>query len=334
LTLSASGDASHKFSIYGKSETTIDGQGYKVVYYGDYMEDIRKRLDKICSMVEENVPMSSLTSFRTGGPAGYLVTPGNMSEVEAVLSFATENNIPLLTIGRATNILVSDRGFDGIVLATQRLNRISVENESIRCESGVRLSTLIKTSLAHSLTGAEFLAGIPGTLGGAVISNAGLKTVWLSEILKEIEVLPIGGGKPYTLPCNEIDFGYRSSGIEDLFICKVEVTLKEGTKERIQEEINGYMEKRMLSQPLEYASAGSVFKNPPGHFAGELIEKCGLKGYCKGDACTSEKHANFIINKGNATSEDIYRVIKSVKEKIKRVYNINLETEIRIVGKF
>jgi len=296
--------------------------------------EIRKRLDEICSLVQENVPLSSLTSFRTGGPARYLVTPGDVSEVEAVLFFTTENNIPLLTIGKATNILVSDRGFDGIVLTTQRLNRISVENERVRCESGVRLSNLIKTSLTHSLTGAEFLAGIPGTVGGAVISNAGLKTVWLSEILKEVEILPITGGKPYTLARSEIDFGYRSSGLEDVFICKAEVVLKEGTKERIQKEINGHMEKRMLSQPLEYASAGSIFKNPEGFFAGELIEKCGMKGECFGDACISEKHANFIINKGKSTSEDIYRMIKSVKEKVKRVYNINLETEIKIIGEF
>jgi UDP-N-acetylmuramate dehydrogenase len=298
------------------------------------MEEIREKLDEICSMVQEGVPISSLTSFKTGGPARYLITPEDLHEVESVLSFASENKIPLLTIGKGTNILVSDRGFDGIVLTTQRLNRISVENEQVTCESGVRISNLIKTSLAHSLTGAEFLAGIPGTVGGAVISNAGLKTVWLSEILEEIEVIPITGGKPYKTSRQEINFGYRSSGLENIFIAKIEIHLKKGAKEQIQKEINGHMERRMQSQPLECASAGSVFKNPQGLFAGELIERCGMKGNCFGDACISEKHANFIINKGKATSEDIYRMIKSVKEKVKMVYNISLETEIRMIGEF
>lgn len=298
------------------------------------MEEIRKRLEGICGIVQENVPLSSLTSFKTGGPARYLLSPVNTGEVKEILSFSAKNNVSLLVIGKATNLLVSDEGFAGIVITTQNLNRLSVENERVVCESGVRLSTLVKTALANSLTGAEFLAGIPGTVGGAVISNAGLKTLWFSEIIKKIEVLPFRGGGPYAIPREDINFRYRASGLEDAFICKAEIQLKKGPEDRIKKEIAGHMKKRMLNQPLEYASAGSVFKNPPGLFAGEMIEKCGLKGHCCGDACISEKHANFIVNKGTAKSGDIYRLIKVVKEQVKKVYTIEIETEIRLIGRF
>ncbi len=296
--------------------------------------EIRKKLDEICGMVEENVPLSSLTGFRTGGPARYLLSPRDICEANKILSLSAGTGIPLLVIGNGTNLLISDEGFEGIVLTTKNLNHICVENQQVICESGVHLSTLLKTCLISSLAGSEFLAGIPGTVGGAVISNAGLKTVWFSEIIKELEVLPIGGGKSYILSRREIDFRYRSSGLENVFIYRVSIQLQKGESEKIRKEINRHMEKRLLSQPLEYPSAGSVFKNPPGHFAGELIEKCGLKGLCKGGACISEKHANFIVNKSEATSAEIYSLINIVKEKVKRVYNINLETEIKIVGKF
>jgi len=298
------------------------------------MEETRKNLDKISRMVQENVPLASLTSFRTGGPARYLLSPVDIKEAETILSSAAGNKLPLLVIGNGTNILVSDGGFAGIVLTTQRLNRMLVENERVICEPGVRLSSLVKTSLIHCLTGAEFLAGVPGTVGGAVISNAGLKTMWFSEIIEEVEVLPITGGSPHRLSRREINFGYRTSGLADVFICGTELRLKKGAEEEIKDAIAGHMKKRMSSQPLEYASAGSIFKNPPGAFAGELIEKCGMKGLCRGDAFVSDKHANFIVNKGNAKSGDIYGLIEDVREKVKKVYNIELELEIKLVGRF
>ncbi len=296
--------------------------------------EIKNRLEGICGAVRENVPMSALTSFKTGGPARYLLSPADNVEAEKILSFSAENNIPVLIIGNATNILVSDEGFDGIVLATQKLNRIFSASERIICESGVKISTLIKASMENSLSGTEFLAGIPGTVGGAVISNAGLKTLWLSEILTKIEVLPLSGGKSLTLPREKIAFEYRTSGLENVFICKVEIQMAKGAREKIKESIAGHMKKRQLSQPLDYASAGSVFKNPPGFFAGEMIEKCGLKGYARGDACVSEKHANFIVNKGRVKSADIYGLIGDIRENVRKVYNIELELEIKLVGKF
>lgn len=300
------------------------------------MEKIRKKLEAICGMVQENVSFTSLTNFKTGGPARYLVSPEDLQEIEAVLSFSAENSIPLLIIGNGTNILVSDDGFQGIVVTTRRLNRILVddENELVVCEPGVRLSTLLKTCITHRFTGAEFLAGIPGTVGGGIISNAGLKILWLSKIIKEIEVVRMTGGIPYLLSRQEINFGYRTSNLEDIFICRAEVQIKKESTERIKELIAGYMKKRIASQPLEYPSAGSIFKNPPGFFAGELIDRCGMKGVSRGGACVSEKHANFIINKGNATSSDIYGLIEDIRNKVEKVYNLKLEPEIKIIGRF
>ncbi len=284
--------------------------------------------------VEEKVPLASLTSFRTGGPARYFAAPADREETQAVVAAAEKYHEPLLILGNGTNILVSDEGFPGVVLSTQNLNKITVEGEKITCGAGVRLQSLIKTALEHSLAGMEFLAGIPGTAGGAVISNAGLKEEWISGILEEIEVLRLADNQVQKIHRQYIDFKYRNSGLENVLILSITLNLKKGDKKEIQKKITENIKKRMESQPLEYPSAGSVFKNPTGMFAGQMIEMCGLKGYGIGGARVSEKHANFIVNAGGAKSLDIYRLIGFVREKVKKVYNVELETEIRMVGRF
>jgi len=284
--------------------------------------------------VEENVPLSSVTSFRTGGPARYFVAPANREEAQAAVSAAERARLPLLVMGNATNILVSDGGFPGFVLSTQNLNKVKVEGEKVICEAGAPVHSLIKNAVENSLAGVEFLAGIPGTVGGAVISNAGLKEEWISGILEEIEVLRLADNRVRVLRRKDIDFGYRSSGLEGVLILNITLNLEKGDREEIKEKVGANMKRRRETQPLEYPSAGSIFKNPPGMFAGEMIEKCGLKGYSIGGACVSEKHANFIVNKGGAKSEEIYRLIGFVREKVKKVYNVELETEIELVGRF
>ncbi|MBN1445671.1 MAG: UDP-N-acetylmuramate dehydrogenase [Candidatus Omnitrophica bacterium] len=284
--------------------------------------------------VEEKVPLSSMTSFRTGGPARYFAAPSDREEAQEVIAASEKSHEPLLVLGNGTNILISDEGFSGVVLSTQNLNKITVEGEKIVCGAGTRLQTVIKTALEHSLAGMEFLAGVPGSAGGAVILNAGLKEEWISRVLEEVEVLGLADNQPQKIHKQDIDFKYRGSGLEKVLILSITLNLKKGDKKEIQAKIAENMKKRMESQPLEYPSAGSVFKNPPGMFAGQMIEKCGLKGYGIGGARVSEKHANFIVNAGGAKAEDIYRLIGFVREKVKKVYNVELETEIRIIGKF
>jgi len=298
------------------------------------MDEIKNALKEICKDTVENFPLSYITGFRTGGPARFFVSPSDIEEIKKILYVCRRYNLPLLVIGRGTNILISDKGFDGVVISTKNLNKIKVENNNIYCQAGVLLSTILKTCIKRSLKGLEFLSGIPGTAGGALMSNAGLKKEWISERIESVDVVSLLDIKEQKLPKEGINFGYRTGGLEGYLIAGALFHLEKGKTEEIKMAIADYMKKRIETQPLEYPSAGSVFKNPPGLFAGMLIENCGLKGFSAGGASISDKHANFIINKGNATSEDIYKIICKVKEEVKRVYNIELETEIKIIGSF
>ncbi|MCM8762143.1 MAG: UDP-N-acetylmuramate dehydrogenase [Candidatus Omnitrophica bacterium] len=293
-----------------------------------------KEILKICKNIVENFPLSLITSFRTGGPARFFVSPSDIEEIKGVLDICNQYNLPLIIIGKGTNILISDNGFDGLVLSTKNFNKVVIQGTDIYCQSGVLLSSLLKICIKKELKGIEFLSGIPGTVGGAIISNAGLKDVWISEKVVKVDVISLSNGQEKVLKRQDINFGYRKSGLENYFISGVFFHLNNGVKEEIKKTISEYMKKRIETQPLGYPSAGSIFKNPPGLFAGKIIEECGLKGYSIGGACISEKHANFIINKGGATSEDIYKLIIIVKEQVKKMYNIELETEIKIIGSF
>jgi len=239
-----------------------------------------------------------------------------------------------MLLGKGTNTLVSDKGFDGVVVLTENLNRIFVRENRILCESGAKISALVKTAVRNSLGGIEFLAGIPGTVGGALISNAGLKNTWISQIVGEVYVLSPDNFEIKNIGKEEASFGYRKSGLEKFFIYRAVLILNKSEKGEIKKNVRSNMEKRIAKQPIESCSAGSVFKNPEGAFAGELIEKAGLKGYCAGGAKISTKHSNFIINTGTATSQDIYAIIKTVQKKVKDIYNIELEPEIKIIGDF
>lgn len=298
------------------------------------MDIIKEILGKVCSSIQENFPLSAITGFKTGGPARFFVSPSDIEEIKEVIAICNRYKIPLIIVGKGTNILISDNGFDGIVLCTKNFNKMVIEGTDIYCQSGTLLSTLLKISIEKELKGIEFLSGIPGTTGGAIISNAGLKDVWISEKVVRVDVISLSNGQEKSLKRKDINFGYRTSGLENYFISGALFHLTNGVKEEIKKTIAEYMKKRIATQPLGYPSAGSIFKNPPGLFAGMLIEKCGLKGYSIGGASISEKHANFVINKGRGTSEDIYKLILIVKEQVKKMYNIELETEIKIIGSF
>lgn len=282
----------------------------------------------------KDFPMSSYTSFKCGGKAKYLVFPENIEEVIKIFEIIKNFNENFLILGKGTNVLISDNGFNGTVISTLKMKNFNIEGEKIECECGLKISELLKICIENSLSGIEFLSGIPGTIGGAVKNNAGLKKEWISEKINFVECLDIKTLKIIKMGREQISFEYRTSNLgKDYFIFKTELFLQKEKRDKIKEMIKKYLKERMEKQPNGY-SAGSIFKNPYPFYAGELIEKCGLKGYQIGDCFISKKHANFIINKGKGKASDVYRLIKLIKEKVKEKFNIELETEIQIIGEF
>ncbi len=282
----------------------------------------------------KNFPLSEYTSFRCGGKAKYLVYPNTIEKVIKIFEVLKELKEKFLILGNGTNILVSDNGFDGVVISTLKMKNYNVCENTLECECGIKISDLLKICVKNSLSGIEFLAGIPGTLGGGIKNNAGLKKEWISEKIAYVEYLNIENLNITKKEKEKIFFSYRKSEFGDnIFIWRAGLLLEKKNKEEIKKEIKKHVEERSKKQPLGY-SAGSIFKNPYPYYAGELIEKCGLKGYSIGDCFVSEKHANFIINKGEAKAKDIYRLIKIIKEKVKEKFNIELELEIQLIGEF
>jgi UDP-N-acetylmuramate dehydrogenase len=284
--------------------------------------------------VKENEPLYRYTGFRTGGNADVFLCPRTLNEIKKIFCIINEKSIPFFIMGKGTNVLISDKGFRGVVISTQRFEQITVKDTVLSCESGLGLRQLLKYAIKEGLSGIEFLAGIPGTVGGAVISNAGLKNIWISEKISEVEILDVKTLDVKTLSRKQICFGYRKSGLEKFFVHNTSLKLDKAEREEIRRNIGAFMHERKLKQPMGEYSAGSVFKNPSSLFSGELIEKCNLKGYSVGGARVSDIHANFIVNAGNATSADIYRLILTVKNRVFEKFGINLKTEIKIIGEF
>lgn len=297
--------------------------------------NLEKKLREIFKeRFSENFPLSEYTSFKCGGKAKYIVFPVNIDEVLKIFEILKDYKEKFLILGKGTNVLISDNGFDGVVISTLRMRKYEIENGIIKCECGLKISDILKICIENSLTGIEFLAGIPGSVGGAVKNNAGLKREWISEKINVVEYVDISKLKVMKKRREEIFFDYRKSEFNNnFFIWRVEFFLQKGKKDIIKKMIKEYLEERKKRQPFGY-SAGSIFKNPYPYFAGELIEKCGLKGFSIGDCYISEKHANFIINRGKGKAEDVYRLIKIIKEKVKEKFGIELETEIEIIGEF
>jgi len=284
--------------------------------------------------VKENTLLSQFTSFKTGGIAKIIVFPENKEEVKDIFYLSEKYQKDILILGKGTNILISDYGFDGVIISTLLLKKITKKENFIISESGVLISSLLNFCLKNNSGGIEFLSGIPGTIGGALITNAGLKKEWIGEKVEWVEIYDKKKKDFEILKREEIKFSYRDSNLKNMFIINACLRTEKKRKEEIKNKIQNYMKERIEKQPLRENSAGSVFKNPENFYAGELIEKCGLKGYCIGDACISERHANFIINKGKAKSSDIYNLIKIIQNKVKEKFRVELELEIKIIGKF
>jgi UDP-N-acetylmuramate dehydrogenase len=278
-------------------------------------------------------PMKNHTSFKVGGPADLLVTPENNEEVVSVVKLCNENNIPYYIVGRGSNLIVRDGGFRGVIVKLIKLDKMKVEEERITVQCGADLCKVSELALKNSLTGFEFACGIPGTVGGAVTMNAGAYNGEVSQVIESAEVIDKQGNL-ITLNKEQLELVYRMSAIQKYGYAVLEVTFKllHGEYDKIKARIDDLTFRREDKQPLEYPSAGSTFKRPEGYFTGQLIEESKLKGFCIGGAQVSEKHAGFIINKNNATAQDILDLIAYVQNVIKTRYDVELHPEVRIIG--
>ncbi|MDD3093814.1 MAG: UDP-N-acetylmuramate dehydrogenase [Clostridia bacterium] len=293
------------------------------------LEALLKKYD----FIRYNEPMSNYTAYKTGGSADIVAHVENTGQLISLLKDLRSLNIPAYIFGNCTNILVTDKGIRGAVILTQKLNDIKAEDNIVTCRSGISMAKLAGFAYENSLTGAEAISGIPGSVGGAVYMNAGSYGTQMEDIVISSTYLD-EDLNIHTLSLKEHEFGCRRSFYTDkpFIILEAKFSFNKGDKESIKKDMIEYARRRKSSQPLEYASCGSVFKRPLGHFAGKLIEDAGLKGYTVNGASVSTKHAGFIINTGNATSKDILTVMDTVKTVVYNKYGVDLEPEVRIIG--
>ncbi len=300
--------------------------------------DMLNRLNEILTSEQIFVkePMCRHTTFRVGGPADYFVTPEDETQLRALLLLCKETDTPCCIMGNGSNMLVGDKGIRGMVIQLYNAyNAIQVQGTKIHARSGALLSAVAARALEHSLTGFEFAAGIPGTLGGACIMNAGAYGGEMKQVLEAVRVMTMDG-EIKTIPADELALGYRTSILaqKHWIVLDAVLALHPGDRASIKETMDDLSYRRRSKQPLEYGSAGSTFKRPAGYFAGTLIQDAGLKGFTVGDAGVSQKHAGFVINYGNATAADVLAVIRHVQKTVKETFGVDLETEVKLVGEF
>lgn len=296
-----------------------------------------KQLQKIAGEAQcfrqEN--MSNHTTFKVGGPAEYYVCAGR-AQVGEIISLCKSYDVPWQVIGNGSNLLVGDKGISGLVLELGReASQVTVEECVIKAEAGALLSVAARKAAEHGLAGMEFASGIPGTVGGAVVMNAGAYGGEMKQIVRKASVLTVDGEEEELSP-EELDFGYRHSCIPEnhMVVLAAEFVLEKGEPEAIREQMMKLRSQRSEKQPLEYPSAGSTFKRPKGYFAGKLIQDAGLRGYRVGDAQVSEKHCGFVINRGEATASQIRQLILDVQDKVEEQFGVRLEAEVRFLGEF
>ena len=301
------------------------------------MKQIYETLCGICGaehvLVRE--PMSRHTTFRTGGPADLLVQP-KAEQIAPILEVCRNEEIPWTIIGNGSNLLVGDGGIRGVVLEIgKQMSDIAIEGTVITAGAGAMLSSIASRAAAAELTGMEFASGIPGSLGGAVVMNAGAYGGEMKDILQKVTVLT-PEGTVQTLSVEELELSYRHSIIPEkgYLVISAILKLQSGNADEIQSIMDDLKEKRVSKQPLEYPSAGSTFKRPEGYFAGKLIQDAGLRGFRVGGAQVSEKHCGFIINRDQATSTDICQLMQQVSEIVYKKFGVRLEPEVKKIGEF
>lgn len=303
-------------------------------------------LEKICTFpVLEDEPMSRHTSFQVGGIADFFVIPRDIDELSRLIKFLGSNEMDYLVIGNGTNLLVSDEGYRGVIICLRKSDKTNFGSidfrdcgaEGIDLESGAgtSLTDMGKYAAQIGVTGFEPLSGIPGSMGGACIMNAGAYGTEMKDLVTGVGIID-SYGNIRDLGQDDINFGYRTSSLMDegFVVTNVRMRLKKGDSKKIRALNNEYLLKRKEKQPLEYPSAGSMFKRPEGYFAGKLISDAGLRGYTIGGAKVSEKHAGFLINLGDASAADVYRLMRHCQKTVYEKYRIKLAPEVRLVGEF
>lgn len=279
-----------------------------------------------------DVMLSERTTFRIGGPADFAVVPQNTQQLAAAVAFLNENNMRYFVLGKGSDMLADDKGYRGVLVLTEGLKNLSAEGDLITCGAGCSMASVSNLALRCGLAGLEFLHGIPGSIGGGVYMNAGAYGSEISQYLQSVEWVD-NQGKIHVSCVEELNFSYRHSFFSEQggVVCSAVFRCPKGEPKEIKELMQDLDRRRREKQPLEYPSAGSAFKRPQSFFAGKLIEDCGLKGFSVGDACISEKHAGFIINKGKATSEEVHALIDHVTKVVYQKFGVTMEPEIRFL---
>lgn len=297
------------------------------------MKNVIAALETAKIEFKQGEPMKKHTSFKIGGAADFFVCPETSAKTFKAVEIALENNLAVTVVGNGSNLLVSDRGIAGMVICLEKMNRVTVNGNVVTAEAGAMLGKIASEAAANSLTGMEFAAGIPGSVGGAVVMNAGAYGGEMKDIVKK--VVAVKDGKVVEFEGKDCDFAYRHSIFSSggYIIIQVEMELKPGEKNEILGVMKDLAGRRREKQPLEFPSAGSTFKRPVGYFAGALIEEAGLKGFKIGDAQVSEKHAGFVINCGEATCEQVLELVAEVKNRVFENSGVVLEEEIKVTGR-
>ena len=298
-------------------------------------------IKKFCDLLgEERVftgeAMSRHTTFKIGGPADYFLMPDKDTDVGRIVKICKESAIPYFILGNGSNLLVGDGGYRGAVIQIYKnMSAVTVERTEITVQAGALLSSVAAAAKNAALTGFEFAGGIPGTMGGAVVMNAGAYGGEMKDVLTEVTVMD-EEGEIVTLPADKLELGYRTSIIKTAgyIVLEAKLQLKEGNPEVIRETMKDLTIRRTTKQPLEYPSAGSTFKRPEGYFAGKLIMDSGLAGYQVGGAQVSEKHCGFVINAGGATARDVRTLMDNVRDIVYKKYGVTLEPEVKFLGDF
>ena len=301
-------------------------------------QEFYKKIESILTeeQVKTEEPMKNHTTFRVGGPARYFVMPRTAEEVAKITELCIQENVPYYIVGNGSNLLVSDKGYDGVIIQIyKQMSQVEVKENEVYAQAGALLSMIAKRALDAELAGFEFAAGIPGTLGGACVMNAGAYGGEMKDVLKSVTVLD-KEGKVRTLAKEELELGYRTSVIakKGYIVLEAVIELQKGKREEIKAVMDDLKEKRITKQPLEYPSAGSTFKRPEGYFAGKLIQDAGLRGFQVGGAQVSEKHCGFVINKDGATASDVMELMRQVSDRVYDKFEVRLEPEVKRLGEF
>ena len=298
-------------------------------------------IQKISQYIPENrilrqEPMRLHTTFRVGGPAALFLELQSEQEFRDILTLLHAEEEDYFTVGNGSNLLISDTGYNGVILhPSKNFGDVRVEGERLICESGATLAAIARTALEQELTGFEFAAGIPGSLGGAIVMNAGAYDGEMKQVVETVKLIT-PEGEIITKDSEEMEFSYRHSILKEkpYLVLSVTIKLRKGDKDQIKARMEELAQKRREKQPLEYPSAGSTFKRPEGYFAAKLIQDAGLRGLMVGGAQVSEKHCGFVINKDQATAKDIYELMKRVQEQVKEKCGVMLEPEVICLGDF